>query len=87
MARPRHNIVKDFADLRELGRRYRVRLLRHRKDAEPIAEDMPSSYGSINHALTAANDLQAEADARCEPVEALVVDDHGVPVARAGGRP
>lgn len=87
MSRPQHNIVTDFADLRSLGRRYRVRVLRYRKGAEPIAEDQAGSYGAINAALAEANRLQSVADARAEPVQAFVIDDHGVPVARAGGRP
>ena len=81
MTRP--DTISDLRDLRDLGKRWRVRLIRYRRGAEPEAEDLASTYGSINAALTAANDLQAEADERGEPVQAYVVDDHDVPVARA----
>ena len=60
----RHDTITDLRDLRALGRRYRVRMLRYRRGAEPDAEDMPSTYGSINAALTEANRLQAAADER-----------------------
>ena len=83
----RHDTINDLRDLRALGRRYRVRMLRYRRGAEPDAEDMPSTYGSINAALTEANRLQAAADERAEALQYYVVDDHGVPVGRAGGRP
>lgn len=83
----RHDTITDLRDLRDLGRRYRVRVLRYRRGAEPDAEDMPSTYGSINAALTEANRLQAAADERAEALQYYVVDDHGVPVGRAGGRP
>ena len=83
----RNDTINDFRDLRDLGRRYRVRVLRYRRGAEPDAEDMPSTYGSINAALTEANRLQAAADERCEASQYYVVDDNGVPVGRAGGRP
>ena len=83
----RHDTITDLRDLRDLGRRYRVRVLRYRAGVEPEAEDLASSYGSINAALTEANDLQAAADERCEASQYYVVDDHGVPVGRAGGRP
>ncbi len=83
----RHDTITDLRDLRALGRRYRVRMLRYRRGAEPDAEDMPSTYGSINAALTEANRLQAAADERAEALQYYVVDDHGVPVGRAGGRP
>ena len=89
MAKPKpESIITDFADLRSLSpRRYSVRLMRYRKGAEPIAEDLASSFSSANHALREADRLQAEADERAEPVTAYVVDDAGVPVGRAGGRP
>ena len=80
-------VITDLRDLRDLGRRYRVRVLRYRAGVEPEAEDLASTYGSINAALTEANRLQGLADERCEPVRCYVVDDHGVPVGRAGGRP
>ncbi len=83
----RNDTINDFRDLRDLGRRYRVRVLRYRRGAEPDAEDLGGSYGSINAALTEANRLQGMADERCEPVQAYVVDDHGVPVGRAAGLP
>ena len=76
-----------ITDLRDLGRRYKVRVLRYRRGAEPAAEDLAGSYGSINSALVEANRLQGLADERCEPVQAYVVDDNGVPVGRAAGRP
>ncbi len=81
----RHDTINDFRDLRDLGRRYKVRMLRYRRGGEPVAEDLASSFGSINSALVEANRLQAAADDRCEPVQAYVVDDHNVPVGRAGG--
>ena len=83
----RHDTITDLRDLRALGRRYRVRLIHYRRGAEPVAEDIASSFGSINSALVEANRQQCLADERCEPVQAYVVDDHGVPVGRAGGRP
>ena len=83
----RHDTITDLRDLRALGRRYRVRLIHYHRGAEPAAEDMPSTYGSINAALTEANRLQAAADERAEALQYYVVDDHGVPVGRAGGRP
>ena len=83
----RHDTITDLRDLKDLGRRYKVRMLRYRRGAEPDAEDMPSTYGSINAALTEANRQQCLADERCEPVQAYVIDDHGVPVGRAAGRP
>ncbi len=83
MQRP--DTITDLRDLRDLGRRYRVRVLTYRRGAEPDSENMPSTYGSINAALTEANRLQAAADERAEPVQCYVVDDHGVPVGRAGG--
>ena len=61
-------------------------MLRYRQGAEPTAEDLPSTFGSINAALTAANELQADADERAEPVQAYVIDDRGVPCARADCR-
>ena len=87
MSRSRPDTIDSLSDLRALGRRYRVRLLRYRKGAEPIAEDLTSSFGSMNHALREADRLQAEADERAEPAQCYVVDDLGVPVGRAGGRP
>ena len=87
MAKPRPDTIDNLSDLRALGRRYRVRLIHYRRDAEPVAEDIASSFGSINSALVEANRQQCLADERCEPVQAYVVDDHGVPVGRAGGRP
>ena len=83
----RNDTINDFRDLRDLGRRYKVRMLRYRRGGEPEAEDLASTFGSINAALAEANRLQAEADERAEPVQCYVVDDHGVPVGRAGGRP
>ena len=87
MSRSRPDTIDSLSDLRALGRRYRVRLLRYRKGAEPIAEDLASSFSSANHALREADRLQAEADERAEPAQCYVVDDLGVPVGRAGGRP
>lgn len=87
MSRPQHNTVHDFRDLRELGRRYRVRLLRYRRGAEPETEDLAGSYGSINAALTEANRLQADADERGDVVQCYVVDDAGIPIRRAGVHP
>lgn len=86
MSRPRPNIVTDLADLRELGRRYRVRLIRYRRDAAPETEDRPSTYSSIAAALLEADRLQGLADERCEPVTVFVTAD-GVPIRRAGDRP
>ena len=86
----RHDTItdlRDLRDLRDLGRRYRVLVLTYRRGAEPDAEDLASTYGSINAALTEANRLQAAADERAEALQYYVVDDHGVPVGRAGGRP
>ncbi len=81
MTRP--DTINDLRNLRDLGRRWRVRVLRYRRGGEAEAEDLPSTFGSINAALTEANRLQAEADERAEPVQAYVIDDHGVPCARA----
>ena len=83
----RHDTITDLRDLRDLGRRYRVRLIHYRRGAVPVAEDLASTFGSINAALVEANRLQGLADEGCEPVQCYVVDDHGVPVGRAGGRP
>ena len=83
----RHDTITDLRDLRALGRRYRVRLIHYHRGAEPAAEDLAGSYGSINSALVEANRLQGLADERCEPVQAYVVDDNGVLVGRAAGRP
>ncbi len=80
-------VITDLRDLRALGRRYRVRLMCYRRGAVPVAEDLAGSYGSINSALVEADRLQSELDDRCEPVQAYVIDDHNVPVGRAGGRP
>ena len=84
MTRP--DTISDLRDLRDLGRRWRVRFLRYRAGADPEAEDLPATFGSINAALTEANRLQAEADARAEAVQAYVIDDHDVPCARADCR-
>ena len=64
-----------------------MRMLRYHRGGEPDAEDLASTFGSINAALVEANRLQGIADERCEPVQAYVVDDHGVPVGRAAGLP
>ena len=77
----------DLRDLKDLGRRYRVRVLRYSKGAEPVAEELAGSYGSINRALVETDRLQGEADDRCEPLQYYVIDDAGVPVGRAAGRP
>ena len=84
---PRPDTITDLRDLKDLGRRYRVRVLRYRRGGEPESEDFASTYGSINAALAAANAMQADADERAEPAQCYVVDDRGVPVGRAGGRP
>ena len=63
-----------------------MRVLAYRRGAEPTAEDLPSTYGSINAALTAANDLQAAADERGEAAQFYVIDERGVPCARADCR-
>ena len=76
-------VISDLRDLRDLGRRWRVRVLRYRRGGEAEAEDLAATFGSINAALTEANRLQADADERAEAVQCYVVDDHDVPVARA----
>lgn len=79
----RPDTITDLRELRDLGRRWRVRLMRYRAGADPEAEDLAATFGSINAALTEANRLQADADERAEAVQCYVVDDHDVPVARA----